>query len=1507
MLLVASITNIRFGSFSYYSLIDLDKDGVNSQPSQNEGIDSLFREASAQSTNQLPVANAGPDQMVNEGDTVYLDAGGSFDPDGSGLTFMWQQISGPPAIFLSSMDAPSLSFVAPNVESTSDTLLFRVNITDNRGAFNFDEVQILTQNVDGYSATNYLPAFASTLTSHYSIPSSASLRLQYAFSAAAWFKTSSFYTSNGMIVNKGGLGSDSQGENMNYGIWITNAERIEAGFETATGVDKYVITNNSYNDGKWHYAVITFDNSNLQLYIDGIKVESLNTSTSPDSGSTKPLKIGSNSRDTNNAFKGGIDEVRIWNRAVTASEVSDQYHFGKFDTQGQLVYMNGESHTGTPFANAGADSIAGEETTVILDGTASSDPDGEQLKYYWKQKSGPLVLLKNAYDHNPSFKAPEATVSGLMLTFQLIIADEKGAKSTDEVNVNIVDENEDPIANAGMDQTANEKESVVLNGTKSHDQDGDPLSYVWTQTSGPSVTIENSTSIIAAFHAPKVNASGATLIFELLVDDGNGGTDNDSVDIAIQNVNEVPVANAGPDQSRNEFDLISLDGSGSSDTDGDMLTYSWVQINGSLVSLSDPSMSVPTFIAPQIGGNETLMLIFELHVSDGNATSADSITVMVSNVPGYQPTYAPAFMASNSYFDIGNSPSLQLPLFSIGSWFKTSSMYSGNAMIVNKGGFGSDASGENMNYGIWMDANEKLVVGFETFAGTDIFVISPSTYNDGKWHYAVATYDLSVLRLFVDGKQVRAKSTIELPDMIGSQPLRIGANSNANGNIGYFAGEIDEVRLWDRLLTLQEITEQNDFGIFDENGLVVYMHGTGINSTPVANAGDDQIVNERTVITLDGNESFDVDGDALTFSWKQTGGPISVQLVGADTTNPTFIAPDISVNDASITFELKVVDTHGSFSTNTVNITIQNTGFPEFNFAAAGDFGCTDDAASVVAAMARANPELVLGLGDYSYDKLPDCWYGIIGPVESKMHYPTTVALGNHEIAENKAARLTEAGRADFLSHFQLTEDKTYYSFDYQNVHFLVLDTQKSPFEGTAQYNFAKADLLQARLNSDIDWIVVYFHHNIYGYSQKHEPLMDFRNSYQPLFDSYNVDLVLQGHVHNYQRTNPLEFNHTSTSNKITGYNDPHGQIYVIAGMGGHSLTGSTSRASYVVAKDTTNFGFVNVDVTNDGSTMLVRFRNTADYILDEFSIAKNITNTPPIANAGINRSVNERIIVTLDGSQSFDPDSVGSLTYKWVQTDGSTYPVTFLSSSQAPVVTFRAPSVPYGETAYLMFRLMIFDDDGARSSHTVRINVNNTDPLGYDYAPYFVATGTSSYSITNSLSLRPSVFTATAWFKTSSSFSGNAVIMNKGGFGTDAVRENLNYGIWMDSGERIVGGFEHPDGTDKFIVSSNTYNDNKWHYAALTYDGTTIRLFVDNIEVGTLTSLKAPDTSSASPLKIGVNARVDNLYFIGQIDEVRLWNRVLSQAEIKNEFDTGLFDLTGSLVHFDGQNHTID
>ena len=277
-----------------------------------------------------------------------------------------------------------------------------------------------------------------------------------------------------------------------------------------------------------------------------------------------------------------------------------------------------------PVANAGPDQTASVGTAITLDATASSDVDGDALTYAWTIQSTPAgsgITLSDPSALHPVFVIDQPG----SYVLRLVVRDAVSASQPDTVVISTV--NSAPVANAGPDQASFVTNTVTLNGGQSSDVDGDPLAFVWRLVSRPDASaavLDNPAGVTPAFVVDKPG----TYVAQLTVSDGTASSAPDTV--TITTANSVPVSNAGPDQSTLVSQAVTLDGSGSTDVDGDPLTYAWSLVSvpaGSSASLSDPTAIAPAFVADRPG-----TYVAQLIVSEPNAVSTpDTVTITTLN------------------------------------------------------------------------------------------------------------------------------------------------------------------------------------------------------------------------------------------------------------------------------------------------------------------------------------------------------------------------------------------------------------------------------------------------------------------------------------------------------------------------------------------------------------------------------------------------------------------------------------------------------------------------------------------------------------------------------------------------------------------------------------------------------------------------------------------------------------------------------------------------------------
>jgi hypothetical protein len=323
----------------------------------------------------------------------------------------------------------------------------------------------------------------------------------------------------------------------------------------------------------------------------------------------------------NDSLSGGVDDDHL-DGGTGIDELSGG--------PGSDICVNGTasrcevSDAGRPTANAGPDQTALVGDTVVLNGSDSSDPDGDPLTFAWSLISRPPGSAASLSD--PAAVAP-SFVLDLPGSYvgELIVND--GTQDSDPDTVTVTTENSPPVADAGPDHTAFVGDEVILDGSGSSDVDGDLLTFAWSLTTvpvGSGATLSDSSAVAPSF---VIDLPG-TYVAQLIVDDGMVASSPDTA--AITTLNSPPVADAGPDQSVFVGNVVVLDGNGSSDVDGDPLTFSWSLTTvpvGSGATLSDSSVVMPTFVVDLPG-----TYVAQLVVNDGTVDSSpDTVAITTLN------------------------------------------------------------------------------------------------------------------------------------------------------------------------------------------------------------------------------------------------------------------------------------------------------------------------------------------------------------------------------------------------------------------------------------------------------------------------------------------------------------------------------------------------------------------------------------------------------------------------------------------------------------------------------------------------------------------------------------------------------------------------------------------------------------------------------------------------------------------------------------------------------------
>ncbi len=302
---------------------------------------------------------------------------------------------------------------------------------------------------------------------------------------------------------------------------------------------------------------------------------------------------------------------------------------GTVNSSANSVTIDASTPNSAPVANAGTNQNTITGSVVTLDGSLSADADADNITYLWELTlptgSSSSASLDDATSPTPKFTADQ---DGTYIA-ELTVNDGTVDSAVDSVEIVSATANSAPTANAGIDQNVVISTLVTLDGSDSTDANGDPLTYLWSLTSAPAgntAVLANETTEMPSF-TPDVEG---TYTVQLLVNDATVSSTADTVDIVVAIANSAPVAEAGDKQVVKTAVAVTLDGSASTDANGDLLSYTWAFVSipmGSVAEFTDSQIVNPMFTT-DVDGSYVISLV----VSDSMVSSvADTVQIIVSD------------------------------------------------------------------------------------------------------------------------------------------------------------------------------------------------------------------------------------------------------------------------------------------------------------------------------------------------------------------------------------------------------------------------------------------------------------------------------------------------------------------------------------------------------------------------------------------------------------------------------------------------------------------------------------------------------------------------------------------------------------------------------------------------------------------------------------------------------------------------------------------------------------
>ena len=577
---------------------------------------------------------------------------------------------------------------------------------------------------------------------------------------------------------------------------------------------------------------------------------------------------------------------------------------GKEDSTASVVTITATNENKPPVADAGDAqylSLKETKTIVTLDGTRSSDPDKDYINYQWVLITKPALstaILVNDKTPKPSFIAD---VAGTYVA-SLIVNDGKLPSTAAAATVTVSAKNSDPVANAGVPQNVT-LGLVTLDGTKSKDDDGDPLGFMWVMVSKPSTPIEskavlqNATSPKPTFIADVVG----TYVVTLIVSDGKIKSAPSPTTITVSTANLKPNASAGSSDRNEVLGTIKLDGSTSSDPDRDKLSYAWSLL--AKPAKSSASLTTPKDVTTNFTADLEGIYVASLVVFDGTLYS-DPVTVTIrasasnqapnANAGDNQTAITGSFVTLDGSKSVDPNPGDTLTYKWAIVTKPSGSVASLDDVASSKPKFKADVSGVYLFSLVVKDDKGLESTVVTTTVTASSANVAPKAVSGTLQNVSTG----SLVTLDGSGSTDDNGDTLTYSWTMLAKPILSNAALN-DATSARPTFTVDQVGVYVASLVVSD-------GKLKSDPVVVTITASALNSAPVANAGSFQNVVTGQLVTLSGINSSDANGDPLSYKWLLVSRPLdsSATLANSTTAAPSFTAD----KNGTYVFSLQVKD-----------------------------------------------------------------------------------------------------------------------------------------------------------------------------------------------------------------------------------------------------------------------------------------------------------------------------------------------------------------------------------------------------------------------------------------------------------------------------------------------------------------------------------------------------------------------------------------------------------------------